>query len=260
VAVVQQPIEDRRRHDWIGEHRSPLGDAPVRRDQHGAGLIAPADQLQEQMRRVGLERQVTEFIDDQQFCLGVAEQLLIEPLFAVRLGEAGDQCHRRRELDAVAGEDRFLAERDGEMRLADARRPEQQHVLAVGDPARGRQVAHLPRVDRRLRLEVEACQVLHCREVRELERHLDAPMIFPRDLAFAQHRQRLACRQVRAGGFVEQAVEPIADAGELQPHQHLVEPVGRHMRWFLGAGHQKLPPIAASYSASGRSSVGNGGS
>jgi hypothetical protein len=56
------------------------------------------------------------------------------------------------------------------MRLAHARRAQQQEVLAVGDPAALGQVAHLLGVHGRLRLEVEAGEVLHYREVRELER------------------------------------------------------------------------------------------
>jgi hypothetical protein len=35
------------------------------------------------------------------------------------------------------------------------------------------------------------------------------------DLALAQHRQRLARRQVRSRGLVEEIVELVADAGEL---------------------------------------------
>jgi hypothetical protein len=87
----------------------------------------------------------------------------------------------------------------------------------------------------------------------ELQRHLDAAMILAGDLALAQHRQRLARRQIRARRLVEEIVELVADAGELQPRQHLVEPVGRHIKVSLHARHLKPPPIAASYSASGRS-------
>jgi hypothetical protein len=55
------------------------------------------------------------------------------------------------------------------------RRPEQQHVLAVGDPARGGEVG----IDRGLRFEVEARELLQRREVGKLQRQLDAPVVFP---------------------------------------------------------------------------------
>src|SRR5688572_7519702 len=69
-------------------------------------------------------------------------------------------------MSRSSAEDRLAAERDGEVRLADAGWPEQKHVLAVVDPARRGQIADLLRVDRGLRLEVEARELLDCREVR----------------------------------------------------------------------------------------------
>jgi hypothetical protein len=116
-----------------------------------------------------------------------------------------------------------------------------------------REAADLLGVDRGLRLEVEGGEFFHRREVRELQRHLDAAMVLAGDLALAQQRLRLARRQVRARRLVEQIVELVADAGELQPRQHFVEPVGRHVEGSVRARHQKPPPIAASYSVSGRS-------
>jgi hypothetical protein len=59
MAVVQQPIEDRRGDHLIpvseafsdGVHLPPLHDRPVGGDQHAAALIAAGDQLEEQVRR-----------------------------------------------------------------------------------------------------------------------------------------------------------------------------------------------------------------
>ncbi len=65
VAVVQEPVEDRGGNHGIGKHGTPFGNAAVRRDQHGAGFVAAADQLEEQMRSVGFQGQVAEFVDDQ---------------------------------------------------------------------------------------------------------------------------------------------------------------------------------------------------
>ena len=94
--------------------------------------------------------------------------------------------------------------------------------------------------------------------VLDYRRHVDAAMILARNLPLAQQRQRLARRQVRARRLVEQAVELVADAGELQARQHGVERIGQHFGCFLCARHQKLPPIAASYSARDRNNEGDG--
>jgi hypothetical protein len=60
-----------------------------------------------------------------------------------------------------------------------------------------------------------------------------------------EQRQGFARREVGAGGLVEQVVELVADAGQLQPGQHRVERV-EHRRRGLGAGHQNAPPTSAS--------------
>ena len=78
--------------------------------------------LEEQVRRVRLERQVAELVDDQELRLREAEQLLVETLLSMRLGEPRDQRHGRRELHRVAGQDCLATERDGKVRLADPRR------------------------------------------------------------------------------------------------------------------------------------------
>lgn len=48
VAVMQEPVEGRGGDHGIGEHCTPFGNAAVRRDQHRAGFVSPADQLEEQ--------------------------------------------------------------------------------------------------------------------------------------------------------------------------------------------------------------------
>jgi hypothetical protein len=88
--------------------------------------------------------------------------------------------------------------------------------------------------------------------------HVDAPVILAGDLALAQHDQRFPRRQVGTRRLVEQAVELITDARELQSRQHGVQRIGGHLGGSLCAWHQKLPPIAASYSAKGRSSDDGG--
>ena len=85
--VVQEPVEDRGRDHWVGEHGAPFGKAAVRRDQHGAGFVAPADQLEEQVRRVRLQRRVAELVHDQQFWLRQRQEFLVQAPLAVRLGE-----------------------------------------------------------------------------------------------------------------------------------------------------------------------------
>jgi len=49
-----RPVEDRGGDHRIRKHGAPFGHAAVGRNQHGASFVAAADQLEEQMRRIGL--------------------------------------------------------------------------------------------------------------------------------------------------------------------------------------------------------------
>jgi hypothetical protein len=120
--VVEQPIEDRGRHHRIAEHLAPFADRTIGSDQHAAALVAARDELEEEMRRVGLERQVAELVDDQQLGLGVEAELFLEPALGVRLGQGREKGRRGDEQDRIAFADRRSAERDGQTGLADAGR------------------------------------------------------------------------------------------------------------------------------------------
>jgi len=101
------------------------------------------------------------------------------------LGKAGDQRRRSDEEHRVAFANGGAAERDGEMRLADSGRPEQEKRVAVGDPAAGGKLAELLLVERGLGGEVEAVEIAQGGEVGDLGRHGDAALVAPAQLALA---------------------------------------------------------------------------
>jgi len=53
------------------------------------------------MRCIGLERQIAELVDDQQFRFAEVSEAILEPAFAMRLGELGYQGRRRHEQHRV---------------------------------------------------------------------------------------------------------------------------------------------------------------
>ena len=75
VAVVEHSVEDGGGDHRVAEDRAPLPDGPVRGDQHGSAFVTAADQLEEQMSGVGFERQIAEFVHDQQLRLGEVGEL-----------------------------------------------------------------------------------------------------------------------------------------------------------------------------------------
>src|SRR5260370_1470088 len=87
VAMVQQPVEDGGGDDSIAEDAAPLADRAGAGDQHRAALIAARDQLKEHKRRIGLEWQVAEVVDDQQPGFGEEAQPLLQPAPATGPGQ-----------------------------------------------------------------------------------------------------------------------------------------------------------------------------
>ena len=46
MAVVQQPVQDRGRHDLVAQHRAPVVHSAVGGDQDAALFVAAADELE----------------------------------------------------------------------------------------------------------------------------------------------------------------------------------------------------------------------
>ena len=73
------------------------------------------------------------------------------------------------------------------MDLADTGRPEQQHVVAMGQEPQRRKFAHPAFIDTGLRREVELVERLAVRQMRELHSGLERPLP-PRGLLFGHQR------------------------------------------------------------------------
>jgi superfamily II DNA or RNA helicase len=235
VAVVQQPIEDRRGDHLIAKHLAPLHDGAVGGDQHAAALVAAGDQLEEQVRRVRLQRQVAQLINDQQPRLGVLRQPGLQGMLRLGLGQRGDQLHGADVLDAMAQPHRLAAQCNRQVGLAHARRSQQQQGVAIGHPAAGRQLTDLGRIDRRLGLEIERLQRAHIREASQPQRHLHPQLVLAGHLGRAQPGQGLPQVHLPSGRLLQQRIKAITDRRQPQAGEHGLQLLGRH-RWCTRCG------------------------
>ncbi len=92
---------------------------------------------------IGLKGQIAEFVDDQELWLGKLREPLVKPAFAVSFGKLRNDRRGCDELHGMPSQDRFTPQRDRQVRLANARRSKQQHVLAIGNPARASKLTYL---------------------------------------------------------------------------------------------------------------------
>jgi len=81
----------------------------VGRDDEAGSFVSGRDELEEQVGRLRLERDVADLVDDDERVAAEAGELGLQAAVAVGVGEAGDLFRRGREQDAVpalAGPDR----------------------------------------------------------------------------------------------------------------------------------------------------------
>lgn len=64
--MVDDPVERRRGHLVVPEHRAPPAELQVRCDDHRLPLVGGGEHLEEQPRAVGVQRQEAELVDDEQ--------------------------------------------------------------------------------------------------------------------------------------------------------------------------------------------------
>ena len=60
---MEQPIEDRGRHDVIAQGPAPVGESLVRRQQNAATFVTGRHQLEQQMGGLRRHREVAKFVN-----------------------------------------------------------------------------------------------------------------------------------------------------------------------------------------------------
>ena len=64
--MVEQAIQQGRGHDLIAKDLGPLTESAVGGEDHRGALVASVDQLEEEIAAIGADREISDFIDDQQ--------------------------------------------------------------------------------------------------------------------------------------------------------------------------------------------------
>ena len=104
----------------------------------------------------------------------------------------------------LGGED---AECDGQVRLANTRRAEQDEIAAVGKEACSRELIDDAAIDRRLGIEVEAFESLDVWQSRELQIETDGMLMACIDLGLEQVAEEVTVRPLFGRGALTCGVE-----------------------------------------------------
>ena len=108
LSVMNQAVHECDHAGRVGEHLTPLGKRFVRGDQRALVLVAPADQLKQQIGILAGIRQIPDLINDQQRGPGVVAQSGAQCLLAVQTGQFAQQLAGGGEHDGMPLQHRLM--------------------------------------------------------------------------------------------------------------------------------------------------------
>ena len=131
MGVVDESVDEGCGDHGVAEDFAPGLEAAVAGDDDRAAFVAAGDQREEQVGRLALQRQVADLVDDEQAVALQAPQLGVERVAVLGAFEAVDPLLGGRERDSVPGLAGLDGQRDRQMGLAGAGRPEEADVLVL---------------------------------------------------------------------------------------------------------------------------------
>src|SRR3954451_7465947 len=102
VAVMAEPVEQRRRHPLPLEDLAPLAERQVRRHQQAAPLVAVGEDAEQQLHPAPAHRHVAQLVADQQVRLLELAQEPVQRVLLLLLLQPVHQLRRREEADSQA--------------------------------------------------------------------------------------------------------------------------------------------------------------
>ena len=120
--MVDEAVDHRGGHDVVAEHLAPAPEWLVAGHDEAGAFVSAGDQLEEQVRGLGLERDVADLINDQDRDARELGELVLQFPGGVSVGEAGDPLGGGGERDAVPGLAGADAQADRQVGLAGAAR------------------------------------------------------------------------------------------------------------------------------------------
>lgn len=140
--VVDDPVDHRRGHLVVPEHRAPPAELQVRCCDHRLPLVGVGEHLEEQPRAIGVQRQEAELVDDERPRAADERGLAVEAPFVAGAPQPHDERRRGEEAGLQPPLARRHAQRRGHVRLAGADVPHRHEVLAaLEEPQRGQVLA-----------------------------------------------------------------------------------------------------------------------
>src|ERR1700724_4019156 len=133
--MMGQAVEKRGGHLGVAEHAGPFTEGEIGGDDDGRALVEPADEVEQQLAAGLSEREVAEFVEDDEVHPG---QMLGDTTLPSVAGldlQAVDEVDHVVEAAASAGSDAASGNGDGQMGLAGTGTADQNGIALLGEEA-----------------------------------------------------------------------------------------------------------------------------
>ena len=228
IAVMQEAVQDRGGHDIISEDLAPLLEGLVRCNDDGALLVALGDELEEELGCLASEREIAEFIDDEE--VGTA-QLIEESRQAARdLGsrQLGGELLGGVEQHPFACLGRLQTQGDRQVGLAHTGCADQEDVLGSRKKLQCCQFADQFLIDLGLKAEVKFFQALDLRESCQLDAPVDGPFDLGEHLLLQEPQEVVLVTQLGLGGVLRLLKIDLPHAVQRERFEVGVDLIGIH--------------------------------
>src|SRR5258708_17433399 len=129
--MVGQAVEKRGGHLGVAEHAGPFTEGEVRGDDDGRALVEPADEMEQKLTTGLSERQVAEFIEDDEVHPGqMLGDTTLPSVTSLDL-QAVDEVDHVVEAPAGPGSDAASGNSYGQMGLAGAGTPDHDSIALL---------------------------------------------------------------------------------------------------------------------------------
>ena len=214
VGVVEQAVEHRGDGGGIAEEFAPVLHGPVRSEQ-GRGLLVAAHHDLEEILGGGVrELAHPEIVDDEQGDGGDGGDEVLPGAGELRLREILDEDVGLAIEDTVALLDHGEAQGLRQVALAGAGRAEEEGIVVLRHPARGRQLEDEGPVQLLVEVEVKGVQALaHVPEARLLEAAFEEAVLAADELVLDEPREEVEGDELLGLRLVEPGLEGAGHAG-----------------------------------------------
>ena len=219
LGVMREAVDERDGTGRVWEDGVPVFEDQVRRHDDRALFVPTTDDLKQQVRRVGVIGQVSDFINGENLRARVGAQPTLERARGLLPVQIEQQVRRGDEERRVACEHRLVQQVLGQHGLAESLRRDEDDVLALGDEVEREDAIDggagevLGPVPFKVRERLEAAQA------RGLELAFESPVGAGLEFRVRDRFEQDRRTPARAGGPREQIIEAVGGMGEREPAQ-----------------------------------------